>query len=106
MKQPKVSPRQRQALHKMAAFSDLIRLPGGYWSTAGFAQEAGYDPERHAETIARFRSSELVWHVGIQTLEAIERRGWAKRVKDGNRSWARPFRITKLGRRVLAEVST
>ena len=86
-KEPEPSAPQALALFRMNEYrSPLIRLPGGFWTVKRMKAEkvpgVGFVP---------------LWHVGVSTVRAMEKRGWLRRLNEYPQEWRDTRAITVEG---------
>jgi hypothetical protein len=89
----KKSPEQTTALQKLLEdpHHRIRRLPGGFWTT----------PSTHAAALTpgRFDKGALIptWYIGTQTIRAMEKRGWLRRVNVHAEEWRDERELTEAG---------
>jgi hypothetical protein len=73
---------------------DLVRRPGGFWSTRATKDEY------HTLT-----GMVPAWWVGAQTVQAMEQRGLVERCRVTDKEWADDRRLTPLGIQVISAMA-
>jgi len=90
----KPSPSQRETLEKMAADDGtIVRVPGGFWTTRRGANDltpGGYPR----------------WYTVLQSIRAMERRGWVVRRNVYTETYRDDRAITDAGREAIGLAST
>ena len=83
----KLTPEMKRALEMLKTHGELIRYKGGFWSYEG-ATMAVMGIRNRDETDFVYP----VEHVGLQTLEALERRDMIE-VSETKAGWGRPYAV-------------
>lgn len=94
-KAPAPSPEQLTVLRHMALdpACRLIRLPGGFWTTPS-------TPIKGKSTGSRFYAPTDIpeWSTTVQTVRAMEKRGWVRRTNTHPEEWRDEREMTEAGR--------
>ena len=86
----KLNPVQRVVLEHMKDGKPIIRFPGGFWivDTPAGKDKWGVPLDAKGGTL---------WHTGVQTIRAMEKRGWIQRTNKWPEEWRDERTITNEG---------
>ena len=87
MKAVKPSPEQAEVLKRILSSGSIERWPGGFWTTPGQSFVLRYHPAVEIPA----------WSTTLQTVQAMEKRGWLVRVHKYADAWRDDRVLTALG---------
>lgn len=85
---PKPSVPQLDALRHMLSGGNLIRLPGGFWTT------------RDTPIVEQGIEKWPAWNTSVHTVNAMDKRGWIERAGIHAEAWKDERKLTEIGRKI------